>query len=231
MSIAERRNLYRILHVQPEAPDEVIKSSYRTLMSRLRAHPDLGGNTEHAARLNAAYAVLSDPAQRRDYDASLRRGTRGPSAGPAFDPLHWIAARRCPFCRAPIAGQIAPGLRCTGCDCALGPAPAPQHAPSEILGRRRGPRHARPVDARLRLPGETVERPVRLRDLSLTGLSLVAPFAVPRGTPISLRADTFETVALTVACRPATLHWTVHARLLTLEMLRRERGVWLNARA
>ena len=37
----ERRNLYRILHVQPEAPPEVIKAAYRALMITLRGHPDL----------------------------------------------------------------------------------------------------------------------------------------------------------------------------------------------
>ena len=53
----ERRNLYRILHVQPEAPPEVIRASYRTLMSTLRAHPDLGGDPAAAA----PRAVASSP--------------------------------------------------------------------------------------------------------------------------------------------------------------------------
>ena len=39
-----RRNLYRILHVQPEAPLEIIKASYRSLMTKLKLHPDLGGD-------------------------------------------------------------------------------------------------------------------------------------------------------------------------------------------
>lgn len=69
----ERRNLYRILHVQPEAPLEVIRASYRTLMSTLRAHPDLGGDPDAAARINAAYAVLADPAKRRAYDQALAK--------------------------------------------------------------------------------------------------------------------------------------------------------------
>src|SRR5665213_1240253 len=38
-----RRNYYRILHVQPEAPSQVITASYRTLMSKLRLHPDFRG--------------------------------------------------------------------------------------------------------------------------------------------------------------------------------------------
>ena len=73
---AERRNLYRILHVQPEAPTEIIKASYRALMSTLRVHPDLGGDPARAAEVNHAYAVLMDPERRRAYDLSLKAASR-----------------------------------------------------------------------------------------------------------------------------------------------------------
>ena len=55
-----RRNLYRVLHVQPDAPLEVIRSSWRTLQSRLRQHPDLGGTHAQAVLINQAWEVLSD---------------------------------------------------------------------------------------------------------------------------------------------------------------------------
>lgn len=67
-----RRNHYRLLHVQPEAPLEVIKASYRTLMMRMKLHPDLGGDHDLAAAINEAYAVLSDPHRRVEYDRQLR---------------------------------------------------------------------------------------------------------------------------------------------------------------
>lgn len=81
---AERRNLYRILHVQPEAPTEIIKASYRALMSSLRVHPDLGGDPARAAEVNHAYAVLMDPERRRAYDLSLKqpRARPAPAAPP-----------------------------------------------------------------------------------------------------------------------------------------------------
>ena len=63
-----RRNYYRILHVQPEAPLEIIKASYRGLMTKLKAHPDLGGDHDAAVLINQAYAVLSNPEKRRRYD-------------------------------------------------------------------------------------------------------------------------------------------------------------------
>ena len=58
---SNRRNHYRVLHVQPEAPLEVIKASYRAMMMRMKIHPDLGGDHDIAAVVNEAYAVLSDP--------------------------------------------------------------------------------------------------------------------------------------------------------------------------
>lgn len=38
-----RRNYYRILHVQPDAPLEIIRASYRAMMGPLKMHPDMGG--------------------------------------------------------------------------------------------------------------------------------------------------------------------------------------------
>lgn len=65
------RNYYRILHVQPDAPQAIIKSSYHTLMHRLKQHPDLGGDHGNAALINEAYRVISDPRKRAEYDRTL----------------------------------------------------------------------------------------------------------------------------------------------------------------
>jgi hypothetical protein len=69
-----RRNYYRILHIQQDAPAAIIKASYRTQMQKLRMHPDLGGDEWNAAVLNEAYQVLSDPQRRKTYDAALKSG-------------------------------------------------------------------------------------------------------------------------------------------------------------
>ncbi len=63
-----RRNYYRILHVQPDAPLEIIKTSYRTLLLKLRKHPDLGGSQWESTLLNEAKEVLLDPSKRAKYD-------------------------------------------------------------------------------------------------------------------------------------------------------------------
>ena len=66
-----QRNYYRILYVQPDAPIEIIQAAYRTLMQKLKAHPDLGGDEWNAAVINKAFGVLSDPRKRRAYDQAL----------------------------------------------------------------------------------------------------------------------------------------------------------------
>ncbi len=66
-----RRNYYRMLHLQPDCPDGMIKASYRALMLKLKYHPDLGGDTATAAMINEAYRVLSDPHLRSEYDKKL----------------------------------------------------------------------------------------------------------------------------------------------------------------
>ncbi len=66
-----RRNYYRILQVQPDAPPEVIKSSYRTLMRQLKQHPDFGGDTWDSAVINEAKEVLTNPDKRSKYDQEL----------------------------------------------------------------------------------------------------------------------------------------------------------------
>lgn len=66
-----KRNLYRILHVQPDAPLEIIRSSFRTLMQTMKEHPDLGGDPLRARVIIHAYEVLSHPDKRKAYNDKL----------------------------------------------------------------------------------------------------------------------------------------------------------------
>lgn len=75
---------YRILGVDPASEDVVIQAAYRALMRRY--HPDTNrnsGSSKRAQEINAAYAVLSDPDRRRDYDH--RRGARQGGSTPPPD--------------------------------------------------------------------------------------------------------------------------------------------------
>ncbi|MFT3818921.1 MAG: DnaJ domain-containing protein [Rubrivivax sp.] len=244
----ERRNLYRILHVQPEAPLEVIRASYRTLMSTLRAHPDLGGDPEAAARINAAYAVLTDPARRRAYDQQLRAAGRAPARAPtpapapaaapppaaapsaavAQDAATWRADRACPFCRHALPAALHADSRCAACDSPL--FPRPHFDRGELLGRRRSPRSARALAAALRLPGRPGDHPARLRDLSLSGLCLLSPLPAAERSAMRIVTADFDAVAVIVGCRRHGGDWLLHGELLTLRLLRSQ-GVFVSASA
>lgn len=70
---------YELLGLEPDASTAEVKAAYRSSMRRF--HPDVGGNNAQASLFQRAYEVLSDPAQRRDYDAHLS----APSATAAAD--------------------------------------------------------------------------------------------------------------------------------------------------
>ena len=63
-----KRNFYRVLHLQPDAPQAMVRAAYRTIMQKLKAHPDLGGDEWNASLINEAYETLSDPVKRKAYD-------------------------------------------------------------------------------------------------------------------------------------------------------------------
>ncbi|XP_057456830.1 uncharacterized protein LOC130747808 [Lotus japonicus] len=76
MAAAEQTNpnkdYYKVLEVDYDATDEIIKLSYRRLA--MKWHPDKhkgdgdGDVTAKFQEINEAYNVLSDPAKRLDYD-------------------------------------------------------------------------------------------------------------------------------------------------------------------
>ncbi len=74
----ERATHYQVLCLDPGASPESVRENYRLLMALL--HPDRQEDsarpewpTGHAQRVNEAYAVLSDAAQREDYDEAAQR--------------------------------------------------------------------------------------------------------------------------------------------------------------
>jgi curved DNA-binding protein CbpA len=79
-------DLYQVLRIWPTATDEAIKKAYFNLAKLF--HPDVASKADEGTNgdadgsvdfklINEAYAVLSDPVKRREYDESLKKyGTR-----------------------------------------------------------------------------------------------------------------------------------------------------------
>jgi hypothetical protein len=237
-----RRNYYRILQVQPEAPPEVIKASWRALMHACRAHPDLGGDPQTAALLNEAYAVLGDPERRRDYDRQLdlarlrstaRTGFAGPSPhGPVrrIDPAQWRSEGCCPMCHAPLPATLRMDSRCVRCDAPLAPAPAVATGERELLGRRSAARRSRSDTAALLTDWRGVPIDARLIDLSLGGAGLFAGAAVSPGTAVRVITGSIDGVGRVVACHRSQAQWRVRVQWLTARPLV-GKGVWVRASA
>jgi hypothetical protein len=71
---------YDVLQVSPRADAEVIEKAYRALISK--HHPDKGGDTRHAQRLNEAHDVIGDPNKRAAYNREWARHQNGTTPPP-----------------------------------------------------------------------------------------------------------------------------------------------------
>jgi curved DNA-binding protein CbpA len=96
---------YKILQVDPDCEDEVIRGAYRALA--MKYHPDRD-DTRYAARrmaeLNDAYALVRDPAARARFDTARRRLSSPVQPAPAVAtppaaPRSTAAGSRLPFGR------------------------------------------------------------------------------------------------------------------------------------
>ena len=83
------KDYYRILQVHPEAESEIITAAYKRLMRKY--HPDLlppelrndPEILQKAKDINEAYAILSNPAKRAEYDKQINQQKRAKKTTPA----------------------------------------------------------------------------------------------------------------------------------------------------
>lgn len=228
-----RRNYYRILHVQPDAPLEIIKSSYRTLMSKLKQHPDLGGDHWNATVINEAYGVLTDPEKRAAYDQELLGGTSNPrpeqqKPEPRTKPTKNTARdyqpvikSYCKFCKTPHAAIDVnhPDSQCKECHSPLYPA---QRLSLETICNRSVLRVALESEV-----GVFTDWPQKLgyggtiRDLSPNGLQFSCGVNIGIGEIIKLQNQQLQAIAKVTNCQQqqpaAPLVYTIGAEFLTLK--------------
>jgi len=244
-----RRNFYRILGVQSDAPVEVVKASYRTIMHRLKMHPDLGGDHERAALINEAFATLSNPLKRAEYDRRLgpvqdERGPKPPatSSSPSLRPAvthpavaAWTAApasriQTCGFCHAPCSrAQLEwPEGVCSACGSPL--FLATKHRDGDDARRAIGrvPRNM-PVTFWLSTSGPLHSTGIT-DDLSLNGMRFLSKTQIPIDAHVRIECDFCSAVAIVRSVRAdselPTTGWHCGVEFLTLRLKHARGGIF-----
>lgn len=192
-----RRNYYRLLQVQPDAPLEVIRASYRTLMRELKQHPDLGGKSSQAALLNEAYRTLAHPLLRKEYDQKLflrytkqTLASQGFRRSPSPQPL-------CPFCKSLLNEKNRPGPVCLVCQSPLGPEEG-----AAVQDRRAFARVNRraPIYYWSLWPQEPQE--AKMIDISPKGMRLLCGREINPGAVLKISGPGFKAAAIVKDTRP-----------------------------
>jgi len=227
MIVKNRWNYYRILQVQPDAALDVIKASYRTLMQKLKFHPDLGGDNWNATVINEAYRVLSNSERRAEYDAEQRSQVMGVGELNRASNQRAQASRRqaraassarksstfksmvCVLCNqlTDVPTWLPGPRRCHTCRSPLTPVDA---ATPEQAGKRALPRLVRSANVRyLRtqkhdlgrsdVPHDDIVYHAVLENLSTKGMRLVTGNALEIGELLRVECQLLSAVARVVA--------------------------------
>ncbi len=236
-----RRNLYRILHVQPEAPVEVIRASHQVLWSLFGGGAGKSGDVDTAALIDEAWSVLGNPAKRAAYDKSIRLAVHrqgvyqaspqhaapSPEIVPLSAPGSPAAAKKlvasaptgCPFCGRALPGKIGRDTLCTGCSSPLATVARGERKNKDILDRRGVSRIDNELAVTVFLTPESGPLPARLKDLSMNGASLVASNSLQSDQVIRLVTRDFDALAKVVSARRKGEHWVIGVSLLTWQVV------------
>jgi curved DNA-binding protein CbpA len=195
---------YELLLVSRNAPVEVIRASYRTLMQKLKHHPDLGGDAATAALINEAYAALCDTKRRAEHDAYLEavkladqeidvgapRSAPAPSAPETQNPY-----RECVFCGTTHQQgmTIVEDTTCIACSSPLFPA---DNLRLELTGQRAVTRidKSQEIVFFTQWP-QAAGFSGQTEDISLNGMRFVTQASMAQGQYIKIVSEIAEAVA------------------------------------
>lgn len=138
--------------------------------------------------------------------------------------------RACPMCGNGSPPVVWPNSRCAGCDGPLALPMDPEAQSQDRRGRRGAVRRDRDHLARMHTGWPSVAEPVRWRDLSLTGVSLICEAPVAAGRRVRVIDEGFDGVAEVLECVPQGRFYQLHGRLLSA-MFVRSSGVFVSIKA
>lgn len=193
-----RRNYYRILHVQPDAPLPIIKASYRTLLNTLRQHPDLGGRNWNACLINEAFEVLSSVRKRAEYDKQLCFDTLRQQDQIAksvnYHQTQHLIKQYCLFCKTPfLAVEGMPSFE----DCKECSSPLTRLSHSEVdkVHQRISERMPKSQQLAIYTFWPDNAKLAYMDNLSTHGLRFHTPQMIPEGHVIKCESDEVQAVA------------------------------------
>lgn len=206
-------NYYEVLGVRRHAAADDIRRRYRHLMQKDAHHPDLGGDTETAALINKAYAVLTNPELREQYDATLdvlsciATGIPG-GIDSGIETAHSLdPTRECVFCGTPH-GCVTIDDPDSGCQTCGSPLHRVTADRLERLDKRAIARIPRNLAVRYFTDWRQADPLAgQIEDLSLNGLRLVSRAAIRPGHTIRLVSNMLEAVGHVVRSSPRRTGW------------------------
>jgi curved DNA-binding protein CbpA len=223
-----RRNYYRILHVQPDAPREIIRSSYQTMMQRMRMHPDLGGDDKNAAMINEAYATLTDTRNRCVYDES-RQSKERTAAYRKSAYRTSVQQHNCAFCRYPyeLEEDTPAETLCVNCQ---SPLFMTRQAPADECDRRSNPRmpNNQSLSFCTQWP-QSDAHSARADDISLLGMKFFTATSVELGQIVKIDSQILRAVARVTRSERRGSSWGVGVQFLSLYFVQSQ-GSFVTAR-
>ena len=199
---------YAILGLEPGADAACIRATYRRLMQQDGHHPDRGGDARTAALINKAYAILSDPEQRCEYDirmdvlAKVAEGITVTEARYVLNPEH-----DCLFCERPHghAGRDLSDLSCGNCGAALHSVEHQRLAP---CGQRAMLRVDKAVDMQVFTDARQQRGyAAKTEDVSPLGLRMTTRLNLFPGQRLRIVSDILDAVGEVTHCNREETLW------------------------
>lgn len=223
------RNYYETLHVQQDAPDAVIKSSYRAIMQKMRCHPDLGGDEHQAQLINIAYSTLIDRVKRTAYDVEIQNKKQradlravnankktdndGPKTNVDTKNGPSITFKSCDFCgHASAAGTqpINSNYQHTACciQCGAPSKKVDMFTINRIINgdMRQLPRLKQRTTATVFESWQNKNAfDAIILDFSIKGIRLQSHIASPSGHVLHIKTDSYDCLAVVRNCKQANI--------------------------
>jgi hypothetical protein len=136
----------------------------------------------------------------------------------------------CAFCGFSAPMVIERDTRCRQCGSPQTPPPARLPGGDESACRRTLPRVSKTDTVMIHEGWQQRPYEARLRDLSLTGISVVTDAALQSDSVIRIVGPAFDVLAIVISCRKSGESYSLHARLLSAIFAERP-GVFVSMKA